>query len=100
MYARAEAELGGNAEGARSATFETAQRRLARALVPINYTAAPAYAHDPATEVPAVPDLAVLGEWGNLEGDEDGRGFLLTQALRGRNRVVDALRRAAEAVPD
>ena len=100
MYARAEEELGTGGAECDSDALEKAQRRLARALVPINYTAAPAYAHDPATEVPAVPDLAVLGQWDGLEGDEDGRGFLLTQALRGRNRVVDALRRAAEAVAD
>jgi len=31
-----------------------------------------------------------------MEDDPDGRGFLIAQALRGRNRVVDALKRARE----
>ena len=78
--------------------FNRTQLRLARELVPINYSAAARFYHDPALETHAVPDLAILQRWEEVEGDEDGRGFLVNQARRGRNRIVDALRRAREHV--
>jgi hypothetical protein len=77
--------------------FDWVQMALARELVPVNY-ARRRYYHDPALETPAVPDLAILRQWAALEDDPDGRGFLIAQALRGRNRVVDALKRARERV--
>ncbi|MFQ5745010.1 MAG: M28 family peptidase [Acidobacteriota bacterium] len=80
------------------APYDRTQIGLARELVPINYTAAPRYAHDPALETPPLPDLAMLRLWPQLEGDDDGRRFLLAEALRGRNRVTDAIRRARERV--
>jgi hypothetical protein len=75
--------------------FSWTQMALARELVPVNY-ARRRYYHDPALETPPVPDLAILQRWPELEGDDDGRGFLIAQALRGRNRVMDGVRRARE----
>jgi len=77
------------------ADLDWVQMAIARELVPVNY-ARRRYYHDPALETPAVPDLAILRQWPALEDDPDGRGFLIAQALRGRNRVVDALKRARE----
>jgi len=71
---------------------------LARDLVPIGYSAERRYHHDPAMEVPPVPDLAILRRWPELQGDEDGRRFLLAEATRGRNRVTDAILRARERI--
>ena len=88
----------GSDGGDRSKTFDRAQMRLSRDLVPVNYAAAARFYHDPAMEVLPLPDLAVLRQWQGLEGDGDGRGFLRAQAIRGRNRVVDALKRVREAI--
>ncbi len=82
---------------AAAAGMDWVQMAVARELVPVNY-ARRRYYHDPALETPAVPDLAILRQWPDLEDDPDGRGFLVAQALRGRNRVVDAIKRARERV--
>lgn len=71
-------------------------RRLARLLVPVNFTSGPRFFHDPAETTPALPDLAVaLGAGGTRDEDV---GFLLTHLVRGRNRLVASLREAARVV--
>lgn len=73
-------------------------RRLARLLVPVNYTRGPAFFHDPAESIPALPDLSVALE---VESTPPGRlGFLLTHLTRGQNRLVAALRDARRVVQD
>ncbi len=67
---------------------------LARVLVPINYTRGPRFTHDPALNVPPLPAIAVALD----EVPADQMGFALTQLLRGRNRVVAALREATRMV--
>jgi hypothetical protein len=71
-------------------------RRLARLLVPVNYTRGPAFFHDPAESIPALPDLAVALQF--AETPADRKGFLLTHLTRGQNRVVAALRDARAVV--
>lgn len=67
-------------------------RRLARLLVPVNYTRGPEFFHDPAESIPALPDLAVALQ---LPGTPAGeRGFVTTHLTRGQNRLVAALRDA------
>jgi hypothetical protein len=69
---------------------------LARIMVPINYTRGPRFTHDPALNVPPLPAIA---EAMSLDGvAPDQMGFTLTQLLRGRNRVVAALREATRLV--
>ncbi len=69
---------------------------LARILVPINYTRGPRFTHDPALNVPPLPAIA---EAEILDGaSPDQIGFVETQLLRGRNRVVAALREATRLV--
>ena len=71
-------------------------RRLARLLVPVNYTRGPAFFHDPAETTPALPDLApALGAPTMAPGEI---GFLRTHLLRGENRLVAALRDARRTV--
>jgi hypothetical protein len=73
-----------------------ALRRLARLLVPVNYTRGPAFFHDPAETTPALPDLsAALGAGSMPPGD---LGFLRTHLTRGQNRLVAALRDARRTV--
>ena len=70
--------------------------KLARILVPINYTRGPRFRHDPATPVPALPTISIAGE---LPSQDPAKlGFAKTQAMRGQNRLVAALREARELV--
>jgi hypothetical protein len=71
-------------------------RRLARLLVPVNYTRGPEFFHDPAETTPALPDLAPALGARDMPASE--RGFLLTHLVRGQNRLVAALRDARRTV--
>ncbi len=71
-------------------------RRLARLLVPVNYTRGPAFFHDPAETTPALPDLSVALAAPSTAPNE--LGFLQTHLMRGQNRLVAALRDARHAV--
>jgi hypothetical protein len=67
-------------------------RRLARLLVPVNFTRGPAFFHDPAESIPALPDLSVALQLPNSELRDVG--FVTTHLTRGQNRLVAALRDA------
>ncbi len=71
-------------------------RDLARILIPVNYTRLPRFVHDPALNVPPLPALAAAEDL-DRHGPET-IGFAKTQLLRGRNRVVAALRDAERLV--
>ncbi len=71
-------------------------QRLARILVPINYTTGPRFRHDPATPVQPLPTLAAATQ---LKGmDKTRAGFARTTLTRGQNRYVAALREAEALV--
>ena len=71
-------------------------RRLARLLVPVNYTRGPGFFHDPAESIPALPDLSVALQLPDTKPDDIG--FVTTHLTRGQNRIVAALRDARRAV--
>lgn len=71
---------------------------LARHLVQANYTRSPDFFHDPAEHVPPLPDLAVLQTL--QSADDYQRGFILTHATRGLNRLLAHLGDAQVAVRD
>ena len=71
-------------------------RRLARLLVPVNYTRGPEFFHDPAESIPALPDLSVALQIPETRPDEIG--FVTTHLTRGQNRIVAALRDARRTV--
>ena len=78
--------------------FNATARALGRLLVPINFTRAGAFRHDPALDVPPLPDLesALLLR---REGADSDRGRVIrTHLLRGRNRFVWTLRQARALV--
>jgi N-acetylated-alpha-linked acidic dipeptidase len=79
-----------------AAAANDAIRKLARILVPINYTVAPRFRHDPATPVPPLPTLASATQLKGL--DKTKLGFARTQLVRGQNRYVAALREAEDVV--
>jgi N-acetylated-alpha-linked acidic dipeptidase len=70
--------------------------RLARVLVPINFTREPRFRHDPAYTVPPLPTLAVATELSRLQPPR--LGFAKTQLLRGQNRFVAAMNDAVRIV--
>jgi hypothetical protein len=53
--------------------FNRAQRQLARILVPVNYSRALPFHHDPAMEVPALPDLEPALTLPRVRGDQHQR---------------------------
>jgi hypothetical protein len=66
-----------------------ALRRLARRLVPINFTTGAPFFHDQAEQIPPLPDLACALE---VPACPPARlGFVLTHLVRGQNRLVAAL---------
>jgi hypothetical protein len=75
-----------------------AVRRLARILVPVNYTRGPEFFHDPAESIPALPDLWPAMQMPGTPPNEIG--FVRTHLTRGQNRLVAALRDAARTVRD
>ncbi len=71
-------------------------RRLARLLVPVNFTTGPAFFHDPAETIPPIPDLAPAESLGKAPAAQ--RGFIQTHLTRGQNRLVAAVRDARREV--
>jgi hypothetical protein len=80
------------------ASFNRAQRMLSRILVPVNYSRALPFHHDPAVEVPPLPDLEPALTAARIAGDTHQEGMLRAHLLRGRNRLVWALTQAKEEV--
>lgn len=71
-------------------------RRLARHLVPVNFTTRPGFFHDEAESIPPLPDLAPAT--GMPAADSSRRGFIRTHLTRGQNRFVAALNDARRDV--
>ena len=78
--------------------FNFAQRRLARLLIPVNYSRAEAFRHDPALNVPPLPDLAPALAMPQAADDVARRGVLQAHLTRGQNRLVWTLEQAREVV--
>jgi hypothetical protein len=78
--------------------FSYAQRRLARLLVPVNFSRVEAFRHDPALGVPKLPDLAPALSYPAIGDDVARRGVLRAHLTRGQNRLVWALVQAREVV--
>ena len=73
-------------------------RKLARILVPINYSRNGKFRHDPALNVPPLPDIAPAANLQKLEKGSHKYYVLQTHLTRGQNRVAWALREARELV--
>jgi hypothetical protein len=96
FYAAVPANL--EAGSADSIKRNNAQLRLARILIPVNYSRAEAFHHDPALPVKALPDLAPALTAGAVKDDVAARGILRASLVRGQNRLVWALQLATETV--
>ncbi len=100
FYRRCE-ELAGQPVGdPRVRAANTALRGIARRLVTVNFARADRFHHDPAAPIPPLPDLSAVAQL--RTADAVARGFVQTHLLRGRNRLIWALREArrlAESAP-
>ncbi|HKV43569.1 MAG TPA: M28 family peptidase [bacterium] len=72
--------------------------RIGRSLIPINYTAAGPFDHDPAVPVPPVPVLQPAAQLRKIPQGTDAHLTLLTRLTRDRNRVTHAINDAAQAI--
>lgn len=95
FYAAAPVDASPSDEAARR--FNFAQRRLARFLVPVNYSRAEAFRHDPALGLPQLPDLAAATAIPAANGDVAKLGIMRAHLTRGQNRLVWSLVLAREA---
>jgi len=96
FYASAPVETA--AESAAARRFNRAQRRLARLLVPVNYSRQTPFHHDAALEVPPLPDLAPALGLAEAGDDPARRGPIIAHLTRGQNRLVWTLEQAADEV--
>jgi N-acetylated-alpha-linked acidic dipeptidase len=86
--------IGGEAIG----KFNWTQRRLARILIPVNYSRTQQFFHDPALNVPPLPDLVPALAMEQVSVVLGDRRILQTHLTRGQNRLVWALDQASELV--
>src|SRR3989441_891684 len=76
------------------------QRRLARILVPVNYTRAGRFRHDAAVVVPPQPVLDTAAQLDFADPGSESYRVTLIHLTRGRNRVRGALRAARQGLAD
>jgi len=69
---------------------------LSRLLIPLIYTQAGRFDHDPAWTLPPLPTLQDARTLSHLSPDSDEYHFLHTQLMRNRNGVALILREALE----
>jgi hypothetical protein len=79
---------------------DAALMRASRALAPVYYTSGERFSHDPALPLPAWPVLDPLRKLAKVAPGTDSAHFLSVGAMRGRNRLAYAIRRATEALSD
>lgn len=93
-----QAPTGEDAASPAAQRFNFAQRRLARLLIPVNFSQMPSFYHDPALAVGPLPDLAPALTMPSAKDDMGRRGILRAQLTRGQNRLVWTLDLAREVV--
>jgi N-acetylated-alpha-linked acidic dipeptidase len=77
-------------------TANEVQMRLARILVPVNYTTAPRFTHDPAITRAPLPLIEGVMDLAHVPAEI--RNVTLTQLMRGANRTASALIEARRLV--
>jgi len=72
--------------------------QLGRTLIPVLYTRAGRFDHDPATQIPELPPLLEASRLAEVDPDSYEAKALRVAAVRGRNRLVQALREARQLI--
>jgi hypothetical protein len=89
---------------ARAATDDEIKRvnrqmmALSRRLIPITYTEAGPFEHDPAWPIPFLPGLQGARRMAQMNADSNEYRFLKTELVRQRNALMFALREALEVL--
>jgi hypothetical protein len=94
----ASAPTNGGPDSPHARRFNRVQRLLARLLVQVNYSRETPFHHDPAMEVPPLPDLAPALSLGRVKDDVAQFGVLTAHLTRGQNRLVWTLEQGVELV--
>ncbi len=100
FYDRVSALAAAPVDDPRVRRVNTVQRRLARILVPVNYSRAGRFRHDPAIDVPPLPDLEPATKLAAMDPGSETYRVTLVHLARGRNRVRAALREAKTVVEE
>jgi hypothetical protein len=79
-----------------AAALNDALMQIGRALIPINYTAAGPFDHDPAVAVPPIQLLQPAARLRTLEPESPDALMLAARLTRNRNRVTHAIDTATE----
>lgn len=75
-------------------------KALSRLLIPITYTAASRFDHDPAWGLPHLPTLNDAKQLAEIDRSDEKYHFLHTQLIRNRNKVNFILRQAIKVLAD
>ena len=75
-------------------------KSLSRLLIPLTYTEAGQFDHDPAWNLPHIPTLAKAPDLASIAADTAEYQYLKTSLVRGCNRVNFILRQALELLAD
>lgn len=98
FYADVDALDGADVADARARQAAQVQRTLARVLIPVNYARQGRFWQDPAQNVPALPDLALVSRLASAEEGSHVARAAQVSLQRGLNRLRWALRQAKAAV--
>lgn len=98
LYARIGGLTTAEVGDAQTQAINSALMRLARIMVPINFTRQGEYRNEPAVTIPPLPDLAPAADLGKTDPTSHQGRILLTHLTRGRNRIVGALKAARRVV--
>jgi hypothetical protein len=99
FYRQAE-ELAGRAVSDQDALRACAAiRRLARILVPLNFTREGRFRHDPAVPIPPLPDLAPATDLGRHPAGSHEARVIQASLLRGVNRFIAGVEQARAVLP-
>ncbi|MGG1663671.1 M28 family peptidase [Brevibacillus sp. NRS-1366] len=72
--------------------------QLSRTLIPINFTRRGKFHHDPAVQIPALPDIAPALQLAALEPGSHRYRVTQNHLLRGQNRVIWAMKEAQKLI--
>lgn len=98
FYAEAGSLDANDVANARARQAAQVQRTLARVLIPVNYARQGRFWQDPAQNVPALPDLALVSRLTSAEEGSHVARAAQVSLQRGLNRLRWALRQAQAAV--
>ena len=94
--AATEARASGDAEGIRR--INQALLRVARQIVPLNYSSVAPHEHDLALPLPAVPCLRGANDLAVLDPASDAYKFRRAEVMRACNRVIEAIDEATSII--